>query len=240
MNFLQKGIVVLAVANVVAVGHTMGVDDSVTLKGTFTTSVALKDCRIVLPMDACYVFDHGSVNPRITTPGTFEFFSTIETGVLTADDIWRNSYTFLATYTREDGSEGVVTSVNAAAADLIVGSKSWSDLFNPEGYGFTEDQIVQAIHDTYSFDEMVALDGRNRLMDWEYGMMNTYVNDVSVISELGKESRLIAFSTASDVGSIQASPSAAPGPAAGLSMIAGFVGMALRKRRKAMPVTSNF
>jgi hypothetical protein len=237
MSLLKKGIFIGVLASIGAMSYAFGVGaDTITLQGTLNSSVNLYDCRIVLPMNACYVFDHGSVNPRHANAGTFEFSSIIETGVLTTSDIWRNSYTFLATYTREDGSEGVVTSVNSLAAPWIVGSKSWDDVFNPLGYGFSEDQIVQAIHDTYSIDEMIAQDGRNRLADWEYGMLNTYVNDgsndISVISELGKDSKLIAFSTGSDVGSIKAAPAGAvPGPAAGLSMLFGMVGMALRKRR---------
>lgn len=208
-----------------------------TITGTVSSDFQITSSTLVLLMDGCYHFNYGTPNPSAFSAGvTSSFWSEIDSGVSTPDDINDKKYAFFATYLRQDGSTGVAVSMNSFVAGSIVGSKTYDDVFNSDGYGISESDLVQAISDAASDNWDIYQPARYKITD-SFGRLMSYwvsngTEDISAVSKLDQTSTLVCFSTASNGGQISATAAqAVPGPGAGISLAIGLASI-WRKRRR--------
>jgi len=204
-----------------------------TIYGEISPNVQITSSTLIFMMDGCYHFNYGTPNPRAFAAGSVSsFISDIDGGVSTANDISDKRYAFFATYTRQDGSSGIAVSMNPIVAGSIIGNKTSDDIFNNDGYGVSESELMEAISNAASNDYDIYQPARYKIVDCFLRLNSWWQNDIQGTSQLDQDSVLVCFSTASYGGTIRSTAGQpVPGPGAGIAMAIG-IGTVCRKRRQ--------
>ncbi len=231
MNILAKTTFILAYAAVFSFASA-----NYTITGEVSPNVTITNSTLIFVMDGSYHFNYGTPNPTSFAAGVNSgFVANIDGGISTADDINDKRYAFFATYMRQDGSTGVAVTMNPFVAGTVIGSKTYDDIFNSDGYGVIESDLIQAISDAASGNYDTYQPARYKITDCFVRLNSYWVNDgtddIRGTSQLDQNSILVCFSTAANGGIVRSTAGQpVPGPGAGIAMAIGLA--ALRRKRR--------
>jgi len=202
------------------------------VEGEVNPSVNIVDSVLIVQMLGCMHYDFGAIGPSaFSQNANTTFGSWIGNEYETEAEVFDGRYGFYGIYRDSVGAEGVVVSMNPLFASTLINTATYDSLFNPEGYGPTESELIQAIRDSSSTNYDVYGPAQE-ILRRSYGtIIGQWVGEVNGSSVFGQQATLVCFSTASNGGSVYSVTQSVPEPAT-MTLLATGLALTIKRRRK--------